>query len=176
MLCCPLCRGALVLQELKCASGEIEEGALSCPSCSKRYTISNFIPRFVTTDAYTKSFSLQWNMYKRTQLDSASGRDDSRRMFVERMGIQPEQLKDKTVLDIGCGMGRLMEVAAPFAKTSSGSICRTPLTMRTRTCADSRTLTLSRPTYSACRLKKGRSTLYTAWECYTIPWIPGRHF
>ena len=37
------------------------------------YHIVNSIPRFVPSDNYAEAFGLQWNTYKKTQLDSFTG-------------------------------------------------------------------------------------------------------
>ena len=36
----------------------------------KKYEIINNIPRFVKSDNYANSFGLQWNKFRKTQLDS----------------------------------------------------------------------------------------------------------
>jgi len=60
--------------------------------------------------SYVESFSKQWQLFNRTQLDSASS-TQSHDTFVEKTGIKPEELAG-TVLDAGCGMGRFLEVVS----------------------------------------------------------------
>jgi SAM-dependent methyltransferase len=57
---------------------------------------------------------MEWNRFSRTQLDSASGRPESREAFLEKTGWKPEDLAGKVVLDAGCGMGRFAEICADF--------------------------------------------------------------
>lgn len=78
----------------------------------RRYPIVRGIPRFVPSDSYAGSFGYQWNQFARTQLDSESGRPESRNAFLQKTGLRLEDLAGKTVLDVGCGMGRFAEVVA----------------------------------------------------------------
>jgi SAM-dependent methyltransferase len=69
--------------------------------------------RFVESDAYARSFGKEWNWFATTQLDRPEEeRTESRQTFAEKTGFRPEQMRGKTVLDVGCGMGRFAEVAA----------------------------------------------------------------
>ena len=71
------------------------------------------ILRFVDSDSYAGSFGREWNWFAETQLDRPSeGRTESRETFAEKTGFTPKDLEGKTVLDVGCGMGRFAEVAA----------------------------------------------------------------
>lgn len=66
--------------------------------------------RFVDQSNYADSFGYQWKQFRKTQLDDAS-RNFSEPDFVKKIGLKPEDLKGKLVLDVGCGMGRFAEVA-----------------------------------------------------------------
>ncbi len=77
-----------------------------------RYPIVRSIPRFVEAEAYATTFGYQWNIFTRTQLDSAAGTTESRDTFVAKTGLSLADLRGKTILDVGCGMGRFMEVVA----------------------------------------------------------------
>ncbi len=111
ILCCPSCKSDLVVEAVESSGGEIKEGVLRCSSCSKNYKIHNFIPRFVETDKYVGNFSFQWLFYKKTQLDSHNRAEDSLKEFVLKTGFTPVELKGRTMLDVGCGTGRFMEIA-----------------------------------------------------------------
>jgi SAM-dependent methyltransferase len=75
------------------------------------YPIRNGIPRFVPEANYANNFGIQWNHFRQTQLDSYSGHPISADRFWNATGWKPEDLKDKWVLDGGCGAGRFAEVA-----------------------------------------------------------------
>jgi len=104
----------MVLTGEKIQEGEIKEGELSC-QCKRSYPIKNYIPRFIETDKYVNSFSFEWRKHKKTQLDSANKHlkmaGQSRRDFEKRVDFPLSSLKDRFVLDVGCGMGRFSEIA-----------------------------------------------------------------
>jgi SAM-dependent methyltransferase/uncharacterized protein YbaR (Trm112 family) len=107
LLCCPRCRAERVSSlEANLASGE-----LRCVGCQSSYQVLNGIPRFVSTSGEDDQFGFQWNRFRRTQLDSASGLPVSRERFFDQLGWKPEDLAGKLVLDVGCGAGRFAEVA-----------------------------------------------------------------
>ena len=66
--------------------------------------------RYVEDEAYAESFGEEWSWFPTTQLDDES-RQESRKTFFERTGWRPADLAGKTVLDVGCGMGRYIDVA-----------------------------------------------------------------
>lgn len=86
------------------------DGELVCGECGKRFPIVAGVARFVEAQQYAGSFGFQWQVFDRTQLDDDSSRR-SEGDFRARTGFRPEDLKDKLVLDVGCGMGRFAEVA-----------------------------------------------------------------
>lgn len=112
ILCCPECKGNLSLRAEIIENGEVKEGLLTCGK--KQYKISNYIPRFIDSDKYVSSFSFEWKAHKNTQLDSANRNSimagQSRRDFEKRVDFSLSELKNKWVLDAGCGMGRFSEV------------------------------------------------------------------
>ena len=110
-LVCPRCAGPLTLDVEARDEQEIERGWLYCQACAA-YPIINGIPRFVATDSYGKSFSLQWKIHRETQVDSLSGHEESRKEFVLKTAFTDLELRGKLVLEVGCGTGRYMEIAA----------------------------------------------------------------
>jgi SAM-dependent methyltransferase len=87
----------------------IASGRLTCQQAHS-FPIVRGIPRFVTSDAYTRSFSYEWNHFRKTQLDSFTGRTDTRDRLQASLNFPIEQLQGKLVLDAGCGTGRFAEV------------------------------------------------------------------
>lgn len=85
---------------------------MQCPACRRTFPLERGVWRFVDSEHYSGSFGYQWNRFARTQLDSATGTARSRDAFVEKTGWALEDLRGKTMLDAGCGMGRFAEVCA----------------------------------------------------------------
>lgn len=114
LLQCPACRGHLDLIGVDHAEGEIESGRLRCQVCMKTFPVVRGVPRFVPTDNYAQSFSLQWDRFRTTQLDSRTGLPISRDRFLRQSGWDPGELEGARVLDVGCGAGRFAEVALSY--------------------------------------------------------------
>jgi len=60
--------------------------------------------------SYASSFGLQWNAYRRTQLDSATGTTISRDRLTRMLGGSLDAVSGRLVLEVGCGAGRFTEV------------------------------------------------------------------
>lgn len=98
---CPV-HGALL-----CRTEERDEWC--CPKgCS--FPVVNGIPRFVPSGNYAAAFGLQWNQFRRTQLDSYTGIPVSRDRLTRLLGGTLEQVAGKRVLEAGCGAGRFTEI------------------------------------------------------------------
>jgi len=100
--------------------------ALLCPRCGSAWPFVGGIPRFVGADNYADSFGHQWNIHRRTQLDSHTGLPLSRsRLFgVTRW---PEDLRGQSILEAGSGAGRFTEIlvrtgARVFSFDSSAAV------------------------------------------------------
>lgn len=79
-----------------------------CPSgCS--FPIMNGIPRFASEENYVRSFGAEWESYKTAQLDSFAGTTISRTRLRRLLGGSLDVLKEKQVLEAGCGAGRFTE-------------------------------------------------------------------
>jgi SAM-dependent methyltransferase len=77
--------------------------------------------RFVESESYAQSFGREWNWFAQTQLDRpGENRTESRQTFAAKTGLAPADLEGKTVLEIGCGMGRFAEVAASYGANVVG--------------------------------------------------------
>ena len=93
-------------------------GADGCTENSSSLTCSagcsvpviNGIPRFVDSDNYASGFGLQWNAFRKTQLDSYTGTTISRDRLTRCLGGSLEIVQHKSVLEVGCGGGRFTEI------------------------------------------------------------------
>lgn len=111
LLRCPRTGEALQLIDAVEGASGIESGTLVVRSGRSSYPILRGIPRFVPPENYAESFGLQWNRFRRTQLDSVSGVSISRDRFYRVTGWKAHELEGKRILDVGCGAGRFTEVA-----------------------------------------------------------------
>lgn len=76
--------------------------------------IDNDIPSYAKQFVdYSESFGLQWNKFVKTQLDSYTNTSITEKRL-ERLVGDLSQLKDKLVLEIGCGSGRFTEVLLEY--------------------------------------------------------------
>lgn len=87
-----------------------ESDRLACPD-NHDFKIVGGIPRFLESSAYAEHFGIQWNTFRRTQLDSFTGLSISQDRLRDCLGtkIWPS-LEGKQVLECGCGAGRFTEI------------------------------------------------------------------
>ena len=112
ILVCPECQKALDLRAEVRKGLEVLEGALCCPGCIRVYPIVSGVPRFVGSGAYASSFGRQWHWFRKVQLDSMSGTDESERMLAATTGWSGEDYRGQLVLDAGVGAGRFAEIVS----------------------------------------------------------------
>ncbi len=92
---------------------EILAGRLTCPACRQTFVIVRGIPRFVDdAENYSENFAYEWNRWGRIQIDRFAGHSLSTRRFLADTHWPESWLKDKLILDAGCGAGRFADVAA----------------------------------------------------------------
>ena len=116
-LVCPNHHLPLTLAEtdlLKCSAG-----------CD--FAVVNDIPRFVPPNHYAEAFGLQWNRFRKTQLDSYTCVPVSRERLQRCIGGDLSILAGKRVLEVGCGAGRFTEIlrahgAEIFSLDLSGAV------------------------------------------------------
>lgn len=87
-----------------------ERDALCSDDAAERHPVIGGIPRFVTGENYGENFGLQWNRFRRTQLDSYVGFPYSRNRLRRCLGDAFASLPGSQVLEAGCGAGRFTEV------------------------------------------------------------------
>jgi len=109
ILRCPTCGAGLAAEP---------DHFLTCSKCH-RFPIVGGVPRFVDSELYVGNFGFEWNRHRLTQLDGPDN-DESERTFRKKTGFTPADLKDRLVLDAGCGMGRFSDVAARWGATVVG--------------------------------------------------------
>jgi SAM-dependent methyltransferase len=107
---CPTCQACL---EPDTAADPIDSGRMRCAN-DHTFSIVRGVPRFVQQDAYTQSFSYEWQQFRQTQLDSRTGRTDTRDRLQASLNFPLNELHGKLVLDAGCGMGRFAEIVHQF--------------------------------------------------------------
>ncbi len=95
-------------QLIPAASGPTEPSLQG--DCGCVFPVHDGIPRFVSGEGHAESFGLQWNAFRRTQLDSHSGSPVSRNRLTRCFGGSLESVRGASVLEAGCGAGRFTEV------------------------------------------------------------------
>ena len=118
-LVCPQCQGELQLEaDDPGRDGDIETGRLLCLQGGHDYPIRHGIPRFVTAAqplhgqnvATAAAFGWEWQ-----EFDELHDLATYEAQFLDWVfPIQPDFLRDKVVLDAGCGMGRFAMVSSRF--------------------------------------------------------------
>lgn len=111
VLWCPKCHGDLECKSRLLDSNRIKEGSLACAKCKQKYSIRNFIPRFVEHKSYAKSFGAQWNAFAKSQIDRA-GYIESQVRFDSEIGWTQDQLSGKSVVEVGAGAGRFVDIVS----------------------------------------------------------------
>lgn len=114
ILRCPSCRSTLSCSGRAEADGRIREAELRCSRCARTNPVINGIPRFVPRENYASSFGEQWKRFRRIQLDRYNGTRLSERRLLAETVLPAEWWRDRLVLDVGCGAGRFVDVAARF--------------------------------------------------------------
>ena len=74
------------------------------------FPVEGGVTRCVASQRYAGGFGLQWNAFRQTQLDSATGATISRDRLTRILGGSLEPVAGRLVLEVGCGAGRFTEV------------------------------------------------------------------
>ena len=118
MVCVECRRSSLALDVEERSDDEIIEGSMRC-KCGQKYEIRRGVLRTVQSDEYVGNFSFEWQLHRKTQLDTDEN-DRSRRAFCEKLGLAPESFRGKAVLDVGVGTGRFADVLARAGASVTG--------------------------------------------------------
>jgi SAM-dependent methyltransferase len=113
---CPACLALLARETTGTGS------ALRCTTCARTYPIVHGVPWMASGNGIAarnaRSFAFQWrarakSLFERGTLYGMS-REQEERHFLEALGIGPQALTGRTVLDAGCGDGFLLTVLAQY--------------------------------------------------------------
>ena len=112
ILCDPKTREDLELVNPVMNGNDVVQGELK--SRSNTYSIRNSIPRFVDNEGYSDNFGNQWKRWPRVQHESENVNGPmagyTRNMFEKITELNTLALKGKTILDIGGGTGRFVDL------------------------------------------------------------------
>jgi 2-polyprenyl-3-methyl-5-hydroxy-6-metoxy-1,4-benzoquinol methylase len=91
-------------EKLSQQNGQLVSGS------GEAFPVVKGIPRFVPLENYASAFGLQWNTFVKTQLDSHSQLGITLERLERCLGFPIQELKNKTILEVGCGAGRFTEL------------------------------------------------------------------
>ncbi|MBF0518700.1 MAG: methyltransferase domain-containing protein [Nitrospirae bacterium] len=106
----PVTKEKYTLAADEVSGDRIKAGYLLDAKSNEKVEISNFIPRFTKNQDYTETFGYQWNVFRKTQLDSSNLTDLSHKRFYEGTKWIPDEMKGDKILEAGCGAGRFTEI------------------------------------------------------------------
>jgi len=115
ILCCPKTGSdlKLIINEYS-KNGSVERGVLISREGGYRYPIIKGIPRFVDKELYSDSFGYEWKKWSKIQFESKNvgkkmeGHTNKR--FWGLTNFPKGELKDKIVVEFGCGPGRFLDI------------------------------------------------------------------
>jgi ubiquinone/menaquinone biosynthesis C-methylase UbiE len=81
---------------------------------NQRFEIIDDIPRFVSGDNFASSFGLQWNTFRKIQLDSYTGTNMSEDRVKIALPFPIESINGLKVLEVGAGAGRFTEILLKY--------------------------------------------------------------
>ncbi len=136
---CPRCRSSLTPgMDGSTPAGE----ELRCIACAQVFPIIGGVPRMADVTGLArevaKSFGFQWRarfgrLFERNTLYGLSA-EEERQAFFEAMGIRPEGLTGKMVLDAGCGDGFLLGILGQYPAEIVGIDINTSIEIPRRRC------------------------------------------
>lgn len=88
----------------------LNDETLVCKRGGTSYPIIGGIPRFVDKENYSDDFGLQWNLFKKTQLDSSTDTNLTAERLMRCLNGRLDNMEGKSVLEAGSGAGRFTEI------------------------------------------------------------------
>lgn len=122
LIVCPCCGRKLYLEDSVYNGDEIVNGSLICSGCEKIYPVLNGVPRLLESSEKirdtAKGFGELFRLRKRGKFEKETlygGSEEKEfRDFFKKLLIQESDLKNKVILDAGCGVGRLTKNLGEF--------------------------------------------------------------
>jgi len=107
----------------KCYREEVIHGELLCPN-GHQYSIVNAVPRLHDVDIgrlrTKKTFDVEWKVFNYDEKIYGHSQEEELEDLFRRMVINERFLYGKTVLDAGCGIGRVTQSVGELAKEVIG--------------------------------------------------------
>ena len=107
----------------KCYQEEIVTGTLECEN-NHLFQIDNSIPRLqkrtVNQQRTKLTFDVEWKIFEYKKKIYGHSQEEELSDFFDRMVVDKHFLHDKTVMDAGCGIGRLTQSIGNLAKEVVG--------------------------------------------------------
>lgn len=114
-IACPECNADLEGQFDSWEGDEAMSGILKCSACSAEYPLVRGVPRMNAAmkglENVARTFGYEWRNFHEGEFeeDTVFGRTPEQdwQYFLEGLGLDESELRGKSVLDAGCGSGRL---------------------------------------------------------------------
>lgn len=81
---------------------------------NQKYVLKDDIPRFVENENFASPFGLQWNTFRKVQLDSYTKTSMSEDRIRTALPIPLESIKGLRILEAGSGAGRFTEILLKY--------------------------------------------------------------
>jgi len=122
ILCCPNCKHDLRLFKKEEVNNEVIDGILKCADCQKSFEIIKSVPRMIVDLEDRRKLADGWGFEwekkaeGKFEIDTLYGETEEGELnnFFDLLGITPDDLRDKVILDAGCGCGRLTKALGEF--------------------------------------------------------------
>ena len=103
----------------KCYQEDVTSGTLTCTE-GHAYPINGSIPRFVSESGQNgrtkQTFDVEWGVFHYEEKIYGHTQEEELEDFFRRMVVDEALLTNKTILDAGCGVGRLAQSVSRLAR------------------------------------------------------------